>query len=195
MIDGIAWSLVLVQLPSEPSRHRVAVWRELRRGGAVPIGSGTWLLPDREPFVSSLGRAAELAARGGGTFAVIDASPKDEAAADVLRAAFAAARLDEWSEFEADCGKFEAEIDREFAKEKFTLGELEEEEQSLDRLRRWFATLQARDALELPEAQRAAQRLAGCERRADEYAEQVYRVVQGGAAASGTDLAADRGEG
>jgi hypothetical protein len=31
----IAWVLLLVQLPSEPSRHRVAVWWQLRKAGAV----------------------------------------------------------------------------------------------------------------------------------------------------------------
>ena len=29
--------MLVVRVPAEPSRHRVAVWRELRRLGAVPI--------------------------------------------------------------------------------------------------------------------------------------------------------------
>jgi hypothetical protein len=158
------------------------VWRELRRGGAVPIGSGTWLLPSIEPFTSSLERAIELTERGGGSVAVIDAHPRDEAGERALRTAFTAARLDEWTEFDADCGKFEAEIDREFAKQKFTLGELEEEEQSAERLRRWFATLQARDVLQLPEATAAAAHLAAAEERLAEYAAKVSEVVDAQAA-------------
>jgi hypothetical protein len=185
MPASVPWSLALIQLPSEPSRHRVAVWRELRGVGAVPIGSGTWLLPDLEPFVSSLNRVTELVQRGDGSIAVVAARPKDEQAEAVLRNAYSAARLDEWGEFENDCGKFEDEIDREFAKQKFTLGELEEEEQSVDRLRRWFGTLRARDVLELPEARAAAEHLARCEDRLAEYAEQVYATIEAAGRASG----------
>jgi hypothetical protein len=188
MQPKMPWTLVLVQVPNEPSRHRVAVWRELRRIGAVPIGSGAWLLPAMEPFVSALDRVGTLVERGAGSFAVLDAGPRDVAAEEVLRTAFTKVRREEWAEFVDDCGKFEAEIDKEFAKEKFTLGELEEEEQSLERLRRWFATLESRDVLQLAEAGLGAERLAACERRLNEYADEVYtRVsISSGADETGT---------
>lgn len=176
---------MLVQLPSEPSRHRVAVWRELRKAGAVPVSPGTWALPAGPVFQPVLDRAGDLTRKGGGIFAVIDASPRDEASANLIREAFAAARFDEWTEFIADCGKFDAEIGREIAKAKFTFGELEEEEQSLDRLRRWFRDLKKRDVLALPEAHAAENRLRQCESRLDGYAEQVYQVVHGNTAAIG----------
>jgi hypothetical protein len=154
------------------------VWRELRKAGAVPVSPGTWALPAGPAFQPALDRAAELTRKGAGTFAVIDASPRDEASARLIRDTFAAARVDEWAEFVADCGKFEAEIDREIAKAKFTFGELEEEEQSLDRLRRWFRDLKKRDILALPEARDAEERLRTCEAVLDGYAEQVYQVMR-----------------
>ncbi|TAM71636.1 MAG: chromate resistance protein ChrB [Microbacteriaceae bacterium] len=178
MTKSVRWVLVLVQLPSEPSRHRVAVWRELRKAGAVPVSPGTWALPSGPAFQPGLDRAAELCGKGGGTFAVIDASPRDEASTALIRDAFVAARVDEWAEFEADCGKFEAEIAREIAKAKFTFGELEEEEQSLDRLRRWFRDLKKRDVLALPEAVAAEEHLRTCESVLEGYAEQVYQVMR-----------------
>lgn len=178
MTSDIRWVLVLVQLPSEPSRHRVAVWRELRKAGAVPVSAGTWALPAGPAFQPALDRAAELTGNGAGIFAVIDASPRDEASTKLIHDAFAAARVDEWREFAADCGKFEAEIAREIAKAKFTFGELEEEEQSLDRLRRWFRDLKKRDVLALPEAIAAEEHLRTCESVLDGYAEQVYQVMR-----------------
>lgn len=168
----------MMQLPSEPSRYRVAVWRELRKVGAVPVSQGTWVLPAGPAYQSALDRAAELTRTGSGTFAVIDASPRDESSAKYIRDAYAAARIDEWAEFVADCGKFDAEIAREIAKRKFTFGELEEEEQSLDRLRRWFRDLKKRDVLALPEAADAESRLRHCESLLDGYAEQVYEVMR-----------------
>ncbi|MEO7290330.1 MAG: Chromate resistance protein ChrB [Terrimesophilobacter sp.] len=168
-----------MQLPADPSRHRVAVWRELRKAGAVPVSSGVWALPAGPTFQASLDRAGELCRKGGGTIAIIDASPRDDASSAMIRDAFAAARLDEWAEFVADCGKFEHEIAREVANHKFTFGELEEEEQSLERLRRWYRDLKKRDVLELPEAQTAEQRLRNCGDVLDHYAEEVYRVMRG----------------
>ncbi|WP_216363412.1 Chromate resistance protein ChrB [Subtercola boreus] len=171
--------LLIVQLSAEPSRHRVAVWRELRRAGAVPVSAGTWGMPAGPAFQPAVDRAAELCHKGGGVLAVIDASPRDEASAMLIETAYRAARVDEWNEFEADCGKFEAEIAREIAKQKFTFGELEEEEQSLERLRRWYLDLMKRDVLGLPEAHTAEQRLHACESVLEGYAEMVYDVMRG----------------
>jgi hypothetical protein len=65
---------------------------------------------------------------------VFDARPGDQATGAVLEEAFRRAREDEWAEFAAECGKFEAEIAKELAKGKLTAAELEEEEHSLERL-------------------------------------------------------------
>ena len=175
--DSFEWLLVLVQVPAQPSRHRVAVWRELRRSGAVPVSPGTWVIPALPVFEPALKRAAELTARGEGTFTVVEAVPRDDSGAALFRDAFIAARMDEWSEFTADCGKFEDEIAREIGKEKFTLAELEEEEQSLERLRRWYRDLKSRDVFHLPDADTAAGRLARCTETLNDYADRVYAAV------------------
>jgi hypothetical protein len=66
MGHGMRWVVLLARVPAEPSRHRVAVWRELRRLGAVAIGQSVWALPDHQAATSGLGRIAELVARGDG---------------------------------------------------------------------------------------------------------------------------------
>ncbi|WP_343038131.1 Chromate resistance protein ChrB [Arthrobacter wenxiniae] len=193
MTQHIRWVLILPQVPSEPSRHRVAVWRQLRKAGAVPVASGAWALPAGPAFQADLDRAGELCRKGGGTLAVLDASPRDEASAAMLRDAFTAVRVDEWAEFTADCGKFEAEIAKEIDKRKFTFAELEEEEQSLERLRRWYRDLKKRDVLELPQARAADTRLRACVSALDGYAEQVYQAVHGAAGGGGPSGAASPG--
>ncbi|GAA4811018.1 hypothetical protein GCM10023200_56010 [Actinomycetospora chlora] len=174
MTSGLEWLLAVVQVPAQPSRHRVAVWRELRRAGAVPVSQGTWAMPDADPYRQALDRASELASDGGGSVAVFAIQPQDETSRALVEEAFMAARLDEWREFLADCGKFTDEIAREVAKEKFTFAELEEEEQSLHRLRRWYRDLKKRDVLALPDARTAATALHECGEILDRYAEQVY---------------------
>ena len=122
------WLVVSVRLAAEPSRHRVAVWRELRKTGAVSLGQGSWAVPDVPGVAPGMAKARELAARGDGQLVVLQGTGRDAADAALLRNAFTAQRDDEWTEFIADCGKFDAEIDREIAKQKLTMAELEEEE-------------------------------------------------------------------
>jgi len=68
---------------------------------------------------------------------------------------------------------------RQIAAGKFTLAELEEEEQSVERLRRWHRDLTARDVFGAPEAAEAARRLKQCTAACENYAELVFRALHG----------------
>jgi hypothetical protein len=173
-----AWVVVIVRVPAQPSRHRVATWRELRRGGAVQLSPGTWAMPDRPPFTDTLDQLAALVAEGNGemtTLKVTGAAPAD---AERLVAAFQAARDDEWAELAGDCDKLLAEIDSEIAKGKLTLAELEEEEQSLERLRRWSRVLRSRDVLGATGRADAEARLAACADRVAEFEQRVFDALE-----------------
>ena len=139
----MAWRVITYRLPAEPSRHRVAVWRELRRLGAVPLQQGTWAVPDGEPFEAGFAHVVEAIEAAGGQPVVLVA--EEEAGVAQLEELFTAQREAEWGEFLSDCGKYETELAGEAATGKLTLAELDEEEQSLDRLRRWYRTIKARD--------------------------------------------------
>jgi len=173
--------VLLVRMPAEPARHRMALWRELRRTGAVPLGQAAWAVPDLPAVQPLLVRVGELADAGNGTLLVLSA--RGHTAGDVARIErlYAEAREQEWVEFRADCGKYLAELDKEEATGKYTLAELEEEDQSLDRLRRWYRDLRARDLLTSPPASDATTDLKRCEQRFDTYAEHVYTILGKGA--------------
>ena len=171
------WTVLVVRLPAEPSRHRVAVWRELRRLGALSLGQGVWAVPATPAFSQGLERAIALAERGDGDVMVLDAAGRDDAQSTRLEALYTAVREAEWTEFVAECGKYDAEIDKEIRTGKLTLAELDEEEQSLERLRRWYRELKVRDLFGAPSASQAEQDLKHCTERLEDYAERVYRAV------------------
>jgi hypothetical protein len=177
MIGSMNWLILIVRLTGDASRNRVAVWRELRKIGAAPVSSGVWTVPDTPHFSNAVTKVVELASRGSGDVLVLPTTSAQAPGADALREAFMALRLDEWREFTSDCAKFEAEIAKEIRIEKFMLAELEEEEQSLERLRRWHRELKSRDVLELPEAQAADELLRQCVSSLEGYAEQVYAIL------------------
>ena len=171
----MAWRLITYRLPAEPSRHRVAVWRELRRLGAVALQQGTWAVPDGEPFEAGFAQVVEAIKTAGGQPVVL-AVAEEDASASQLEALFTAQREAEWGEFLSDCGKYEAELAGEVAKGKLTLAELDEEEQSLDRLRRWYRTIKARDLFGAPSAPAAERRLKECAETLEDFAERVYQA-------------------
>ena len=172
-----SWLVLVVRLAADPSRHRVAVWRELRKVGAVSLGQGTWAVPDVAGFAVGVNKVHELTARGDGRLVVLRAAGRTEPDAAWLETTFTEQRQEEWAEFIADCGKFDAEIDRELAQQKLTMAELEEEEQSLERLRRWYRELAARDVFGAPLAGSAQQELKHCGERLAEFTDRVFRAL------------------
>ena len=171
---GRSWLLLVCRMPTEPARHRMALWRELRRAGAVPIGQGVWALPNLPAAETVLIKVRHHVDAAGADLLALTAAGHDPDSVARLDALYADARAQEWAEFTADCDKFLAEIDKEERIGKYTLAELEEEEQSLDRLRRWYRDLRIRDLLGTPPSADADQHLKRCTERLDQYAERVY---------------------
>src|SRR5258708_4972749 len=78
MDDSVRWLVLVVRVPADPSRHRVAVWRELRRAGAVLLGQGVWAVPDAPVFADGIARTVPLAQRGDGEVTGLTATgPRD----------------------------------------------------------------------------------------------------------------------
>jgi hypothetical protein len=167
------WIALIYRLPPEPSRHRVAVWRELRKAGALSLQQATWVLPTALG-TAAIDRAVALVERGGGDALVLDVTPRDDETAARLERLFTAARDAEWAEFVSECDKFEAEIAKEIRTDKLIPAELDEEEQNLDRLRRWFRELRARDVFRSASQGAAEGRLKECVEVLEDFAEQVY---------------------
>ncbi|MGW7380728.1 Chromate resistance protein ChrB [Streptomyces sp. NPDC054794] len=171
------WLVLVVKVPAQPSRHRVAVWRELRRIGGLSLGQGVWAVPDVPVFADGVARVIALTEQGGGQTVTLNATGRGPEDAARFEALFTAARSADWAEFLADCGKFEDELAKEIRIAKFTLAELEEEEQSLERLRRWHRDLTARDVFGAPEAAEAGRRLKECAAACEDYAERVFAAL------------------
>lgn len=155
----------------------MAVWRELRKVGALSLGQGIWAVPEVPVFADGVQRALDLTDAAGGQGVTLQAFGRTADDAARFQEMFTAARAAEWAEFLADCGKFEAEIAKEIRNAKFTLAELEEEEQSLERLRRWHRDLTARDVFGAAEAAEAAVRLKHCIAVCEDYSERVFAAL------------------
>jgi hypothetical protein len=62
----LRWLLLLYKVPPEPTANRVAVWRKLKRLGAVLLHDAVWVLPPSpRTFEELQWLAAEIRERGG----------------------------------------------------------------------------------------------------------------------------------
>jgi flagellar biosynthesis regulator FlaF len=155
------------------------VWRELRRAGAISLQQATWAVPAHPDFVDAISRAVALIERADGEALVFDAAPRGDAMAAQIEALFTTDREEEWREFLTECDKYDEEIDKEIRIKKFTRAELDEEEQSLERLQRWAREIRARDLFGAPSQPEADRRLKECTERLEDFAERVYHQGRG----------------
>jgi hypothetical protein len=169
------WQIITYRLPKEPSRHRVAVWRELRRLRAVSLQQSTWALPSGEGFDEGFAQVVQTIDAAGGQPVTLAVADDDRGVAQLERL-FTEQRDLKWQEFLADCNKFEAELADEVKKGKLTLAELDEEEESLERLRRWYRAIRARDLYGARSSAVADRRLKECAEALEQYAELVYQA-------------------
>src|SRR5260221_6900064 len=151
----------------------------MRRLGEVPQQQGAWALPAGETYDAGVAQVTEAITAAGGQPVLLGVAD-DEASVAQLEALFTAQREAEWAEFVADCGKYEAELAGEVAKGKLTLAQLDEEEQSLERLPRWDRAIRARDLFGAPSGPDAERRLKECAEALERFAEQGYHAREHG---------------
>src|SRR3954447_24017929 len=135
----MGWIVVLYRLPSNNSRARVAVWRELRRSGALHVQQSVVAVPDDERFAGVVERLREVLTEVGGQVTALRTEAMHGGDDGRLLEAWNAAREAEYRELAGQCAKFLAEIDHEFEIEKFTHAELDEEEAEFEKLQSWHA--------------------------------------------------------
>jgi hypothetical protein len=166
--------LLTYRLPADRSSARVAVWREVRRSGALQLQKSVVAFPETAEFRNALARVRAAVAAVGGTVVAVRAEPLEAADEARFLEAWNEARADEYAELAAECEKLVAEIDKEFAKDKFTLAELDEEEAELEKLKSWHERIRARDVHSSDGAGEAETELARAEEAVARYTTAVF---------------------
>jgi hypothetical protein len=173
MVDEIKWLLFTTQLPVTPSSLRVGVWRKLSDYGAVNLQSGIWILPQTDEnrlFLERLLGYIKQKEASGQIFVVQGLNL--EIHADIL-GRFETNRDQEYIEFLEQCEKFLAELEKESDHQKFSFAELEDIEQTLQHLRKWFNKIQERDFFKAKKSQKAATVYQNCRKKLQTYTHQV----------------------
>jgi hypothetical protein len=170
------WLLLVYRVPSEPSNNRVSVWRELKRLGALYLQQCVCVLPARascEEGVRSVVKRIESLAGSYDLFRIPDRDPAQRAR---LVNGFRRLSAKEYEEIVEECRtKFAKEIEFERFRENFTYEEAEEIREDLDKIRRWYERVVARDWFDAGQREQVAAELEVCERLLEEFEAEVYR--------------------
>jgi hypothetical protein len=166
------WHLFVYRLPSKPSSARVAVWRDLRRLGALPLQQAVVALPQERGFEERLDAIeARVAAEGGSSYRF------EVCGGERLEGEWNALRRQEYEEIVEECEtKFEREIEFEIYRGNLTAGEAEEIEADLEKIRAWFARVSERDVFGAPSRSRAEAAIARCAELLEDFERRVFEA-------------------
>jgi len=170
--DPAGWLLLVYRVPSEPTRLRATVWRRLKSLGAVYVQNSVAALPPTDGAERALRRLRREILEMNGSAVLLSCSAL--AGEQDMVALFQAARDDEYDEILDKCHDFHAGLDKEYAANHFTYGELEENEVELVKLKNWYAKVAARDVFGAPKRAAAVEALDACEQALERYAARVY---------------------
>src|SRR5437764_12477996 len=172
----LSWRVLIYRGPTEPASKRVAVWRDLKRLGALYLQQCACIFPDIPGLTDEVQEvAAKIPALGGETFLleVPRLTPEDEAR---IIDAFRTQRANEYAEIIEECEtKFVKEIEFEHFRQNYTFEEAEEIEQDLDKIRRWFDQVKVRDWFRADRRDEVETWLARCQGLLAGFEEEVYK--------------------
>src|SRR6266478_5609627 len=145
------WLLLTYKVPPEPAAKRVALWRRLKGMGAVYLQNGVCLLPKTDDHARRLKMLENEVAEIGGETVILETVALDRGQEDKVVA------------------RFQADRDEAYR-------ELEENDVDLKKLQVWFEKIKKLDFYDAELAAEAAERLKGCERLLDAYAQRVFEA-------------------
>jgi uncharacterized protein YdbL (DUF1318 family) len=176
------WLLLIYQLPKGSSSARTTIWREVRRLGVLSLQHAVCLLPLSDENRAAYERIARRIEEYGGEASILETASPSDAWHERIVARFNAAREEEYEEVVDETERFREEIEREKRKGKFTFAELEDEESNLERLHKYLARVEARDAFRAKGRARAAEEVERCVGVLEAFAQEIYehqRVAEG----------------
>jgi hypothetical protein len=177
-VDDVKWLFFSYTVPAQPSRARVSVWRQLKKMGAVNCLS-FWVLPHRVDRIAALEQlASEITAYNGESILIEGKAlgHEDEAR---IKAAMLDAGNEEYGELLHKCDDFLREIEMETKNQNFIFGEVEENEEELDKLKKWLAKIEKRNPTTSPVHKSVLKKIKLCEKALDDFSRAVYDRVHG----------------
>ncbi len=132
-------------MPAKPTAGRVAVWRNLKKIGAVYLQDSVCVIPDTAPLRRELALVLERIDAGGGRYHLLPLRKPPPEEAQKLVALFVEQAAQHYQEIVENCEvNFVKEIEFERFRENFTYEEAEEIRMEFEKITTWFERVEER---------------------------------------------------
>jgi hypothetical protein len=176
MTAKVRWLVLVYRVPSEPSSNRVAIWRELKRIGALYLQQCACVVPDREDVGNEIAAVRTQIAQLKGSSTLFPSAPLTASEEAALVDQFRQLVEKQYAEIVEECEtKFAKEIQSETARQNFSFAEAEEIAEDLEKIRRWFARARQRDWFGAPGRDDVREWITRCEKMLERFETEAHR--------------------
>jgi hypothetical protein len=142
------WVLLIYTVPAEPSRMRAAIWRALKRVGAVYLRAGVAAIPEHGETLVVFRELASRATSYGGRATVVAHAELDAVTATELMTQLRAERRAEYDDLRRETEQFLFHLRQEHGHRQLHADDVAVLRSDLGKLENWAAQIRARDYLD-----------------------------------------------
>lgn len=168
------WDTFIYQIPREPQKNRMAVWRKLKSIGALNVLQSIWILPQTDKSAEEFKKLVEYVKANGGSAVFCKTEIQSEEDNKKYIANFNRERETDYRELLSKCRDFFEEMERETKAENFIFAELEENEQELEKLHNWLKKIEKKDFFHCEFKKTVIEALEKCAVLLNEFSNRVY---------------------
>jgi len=171
---------LVYRMPSKPTAGRVAVWRSLKKAGAVYLQDSVCVLPDMKDLRTELQGVLTRIDEYDGTYHLLPLGDLPKAEERKLVQLFVDQTSKHYAEIVENCEvDFVKEVEFEHFRKNYTYEEAEEIRMEFEKICTWFDKVQERDWFAAPNAGEARDWLRRCESLLEDFESKVFEL-QGG---------------
>jgi hypothetical protein len=169
--------LLVYRMPSKPTAGRVAVWRSLKKTGAVYLQDSVCVIPDTVPLRRELAPVLERIDGDGGRYHMLPLRTLPREEEEKLVALFVEQSAQHYREIVENCEvNFVKEIEFERFRQNFTYEEAEEIRMEFEKIGMWFQRVEERDWFGAESRDEARSWLQRCEALLEDFEAKVFEV-------------------
>jgi len=171
---------LIYRMPTKPTAGRVAVWRSLKKAGAVYLQDSACVLPDTDAIRAELDPVLRRIDESDGSYHLLPLAKLPEEEDAKLVQLFVDQTTKHYAEIVEDCEvNFVKEIEFENFRQNYTYEEAEEIRMEFEKICTWFERVQERDWFGAPNQGEVREWLRRCEALLEEFEAKVFEL-QGG---------------
>lgn len=187
------FTVLVYRMPAKPTAARVAVWRHLKKIGAIYLQQSMCVFPDNSSLRKDLAPILQRITNGKGEFHLLPLRSLDATEGSKLIKQFQDQTSNHYQEIIENCEvNFTKEIEFETFRKNFTYEEAEEIRAEFEKICAWYDRVLRRDWFGAPNEAQAKEWLNRCEKMLEEFEARVFVQQERMGTEAGAAVAARR---